>query len=107
MSRIERIVDRSPTVQLLPDDPSMQHTLLMAGVIAVSYWLGVYVGIALTFEPNPVSTLWPPNAILLAGLLITPRARWWILIAAVFPVHLIAEIFLGVPLPMALCWFIS
>jgi two-component system, LuxR family, sensor kinase FixL len=107
MSPNERIVDRSPTIQLLPGDPSMQHTLLVAGIIAVSYWIGVYVGIELTFEPNPVSTLWPPNAILLAGLLITPRARWWILIAAVFPVHLIAETLLGVPLSMALCWFIS
>jgi two-component system sensor kinase FixL len=91
----------------LDDRSSMRRTLVVAGVFALSYLIGVRVGIALTFEPNPVSTLWPPNATLLAGLLLTPPRRWWVLIAAVFPVHLMAETLLGVPLAMSLCWFIS
>jgi signal transduction histidine kinase len=87
--------------------PGLRRTLIVAGLTALGYLAGVYVGIALTFEPNPVSTLWPPNAVLLAGLLLTPPRRWWVLIAAVLPVHLIAEIVLGVPLTMSLCWFLS
>lgn len=83
------------------------RNLAAAFVLAIGYLLGVAVGLALTFEPNPVSTLWPPNAIVLAALLLTPPRVWPVLIAAVLPAHLAAEIVLGVPLDMALCWFVS
>lgn len=84
------------------------RTLAVAIVIAISYYAGVHVGLAtFTFEPNAISILWPPNAILLAALLLTPPRTWWLLIAAVFPAHLIAELSLGVPLTMTLCWFLS
>jgi two-component system, LuxR family, sensor kinase FixL len=97
----------SPSAITDVHDPWTREVLIVAGLTALGYLVGVYLGIALTFEPNPVSTLWPPNAVLLAGLLLIPPRRWWVLIAAVFPVHLIAEILLGVPLAMSLCWFIS
>ena len=76
-------------------------------VLAVAYFGAVQVGLALTFAPNPVSVLWPPNAIVLAALLLTPPRTWPLLIAAVFPAHLLAETLLGVPLAMSLCWFVS
>jgi signal transduction histidine kinase len=83
------------------------RNLLGALCLAIGYLIGVAVGLALTFDPNPVSTLWPPNAIVLAALLLTSPRRWPLLIAAVLPAHIAAELFLGVPLPMALCWFVS
>jgi two-component system, LuxR family, sensor kinase FixL len=83
------------------------RNVLAACALAVGYLVGVWTGLALTFEPNPVSTLWPPNAIVLAALLATPPRVWPLLIVAVFPAHLAAEIALGVPLNMALCWFVS
>jgi two-component system sensor kinase FixL len=83
------------------------QALAAASLLAIGYYAGVQVGLALTFAPNPVSTLWPPNAILLAGLLLTPPRTWWLMIAAVLPAHLIAELSLGVPLSMAACWFVS
>jgi two-component system, LuxR family, sensor kinase FixL len=83
------------------------HTFAAALLLAIGYYAGVQVGIALTFAPNPVSTLWPPNAILLAALLLTPPRAWWLMIAAVLPAHLAAELSLGVPLTMAACWFVS
>jgi two-component system, LuxR family, sensor kinase FixL len=83
------------------------HMFAAALLLAIGYYAGVQVGIALTFAPNPVSTLWPTNAILLAGLLLTPPRTWWLMIAAVLPAHLIAELSLGVPFTMAACWFVS
>src|SRR5688500_11392870 len=65
------------------------------------------IGLALTIPPTPVSPLWPPNAILLAALLLTPPRLWWPLVPAASPSHLLAEVQGGVPLLMAVCWFIS
>src|SRR5439155_7726044 len=60
-----------------------------------------------TFAPYPVAALWPPNAILLAALLLTPYRVWPAQMGAVFVVHLIGQLSAGIPLPMALCWFTS
>ena len=80
---------------------------IVALAVALGYYLGARIGFALTPAPQPVSTLWPPNAILLAALLLTP-GRWWpgILLAA-FPAHLAVELGSGVPLSMVLSWFVS
>jgi PAS domain S-box-containing protein len=80
---------------------------IVALAVAIGYYAGAKVGFALTAVPQPVSTLWPPNAILLAALLLAP-VRWWpgILLAA-FPAHLAVELGSGVPLSMVLSWFVS
>ena len=84
------------------------RNLLGAALLtAAAYYLGAKVGLALTFPPLPVSVLWPPNAILLAALLMVPTRWWWAILAAVFPVHLVAELQGGVPLMMVLSWFVS
>ena len=75
--------------------------------VFAGYYLGCKIGFALTFNPHPVSVLWPPNAILVAALLLTPPRRWWLVILAAFPAHLAAQLQNHVPLPMLLCWFIS
>src|SRR5678809_1237129 len=75
--------------------------------VFAGYYLGAKVGFALTFHPHPVSVLWPPNAILLAALLLAPKRVWWILLATAFPAHLLAQMQSAVPAPMILCWFIS
>jgi integral membrane sensor domain MASE1 len=78
-----------------------------AALVGVAYYLGARVGLALTFEPYPISPLWPPVAILLAALLLTPTRSWiWLLLAA-FPAHLAAEMQSGVPMAMVLAWFVS
>ena len=76
-------------------------------LVAVAYYLGAKVGFAFTFEPHPISTLWLPNSLLLAALLLTPVSSWWLLIAAALPAHLAAELQSGVPLTMVLGWFVS
>ena len=48
------------------------RTLLVSGL----YFLGAAVGIALAREADNVAAIWPPNAILLAVLLVRPAAEW-------------------------------
>jgi two-component system, LuxR family, sensor kinase FixL len=75
--------------------------------VFLGYSVGAKVGFALTFLPHPVSVLWPPNAILLAALLLTPLRGWWILLFAAFGAHWLVQLQSDVPPRMILCWFIS
>ncbi len=75
--------------------------------VFVGYYLAAKVGFALTFKPYPVSVLWPPNSILVAALLLTPRRIWWFVLLAAFPAHCAAQIQSHVPPLMILCWFVS
>jgi signal transduction histidine kinase len=75
--------------------------------VSAAYFVGAKVGFALTFQPHPVSTLWPPNSILFATLLLSPVSWWWFLLLAAFPAHLLTQLNADIPLPMMLCWFIS
>lgn len=87
-----------------------QHILrpaLAALSVSAAYFVGAKVGFALTFKPHPVSTLWPPNSILFAALLLSPVRWWWFLLLAVFPAHFLSQLNADIPLPMMLCWFIS
>lgn len=59
---------------------------------ALAYLLSASLGEALAFPSAPVSALWAPNAILFAALLLAPVSRWWIYLAAIIPVHFLAQI---------------
>jgi PAS domain S-box-containing protein len=85
-------------------------SLFMVGfalLTAFLYYLGAKVGFLLTSHPHPISTLWPPNAILGAMLLLAPRRQWWLILGAVFLAHVAIELSDGVPLAMVLGWFVS
>jgi PAS domain S-box-containing protein len=79
----------------------------IAVLVFVGYYLGAKLGLALTFLPNPISVLWPPNSILFAALLLVPMANWWVVLVAALPAHLLSELQGRVPVPMVLCWFVS
>lgn len=81
--------------------------IVLALTIALGYYLGAKLGFALTLPPMPVSTLWPPNAILLAGLLLTPARSWALVLLAVLAAHLAVQFQSGVPTPMVLSWYVS
>ena len=88
--------------------PVFDRHLLMIGLwVFAGYYLGCKIGFALTFKPHPVSVLWPPNSILVAALLLTPRRLWWFVLLAAFPAHLAAQLQSDVPPMMIMCWFIS
>ena len=82
-------------------------TLIAAALVCVGYFVGARVGFAFTIHPFPVSTLWPPNSILLAALLLAPTRSWAVLLLAAFPAHLAIQFANDVPGTMYLLWFVS
>src|SRR5215831_16638687 len=83
------------------------RTSMVVPLVAISYYAGSQIGFFLTPADTPISTFWPPNAILLAALLLTSPRIWWVLILAVLPAHLLVQLRTGIHLPSALAWFVS
>ena len=52
---------------------SIARSISVALLVGIAYYLGAMVGFALTLPNHSVSTLWPPNSIMLAFLLLVPR----------------------------------
>ncbi|HZM92553.1 MAG TPA: ATP-binding protein [Vicinamibacterales bacterium] len=72
---------------------------------AVAYWIGTHIGLLLTPAGLAVSLMWPPNAILLAALLLTPVRQWPWYVLAILPVHLLTQLWHGIPLVTSVGWF--
>ncbi|HUJ00594.1 MAG TPA: MASE1 domain-containing protein [Usitatibacter sp.] len=100
---MERIAD--PLGEEALGKPDDRRIIALAVFACVAYYLGARLGFALTFQPNPISTLWPPNAVLLAALLLAPARRWPLLVLATFPAHVAAQLESHIPLVMMLGWF--
>ena len=45
-------------------------------IVALAYYLGALFGLHLSFHPNNIASLWAPNGILLAALLLTSPHVW-------------------------------
>ena len=95
---------RTPVVTAAP---GIWPSVRIALAVGVAYYLGAKVGFLLTPTPQPVSTLWPPNAILLGALLLAPLRLWPVVLLSALPVHVASELQSGVPLPMVLGWYVS
>jgi len=74
---------------------------------AALYFAGAKVGMAMVFDPVPLSILWPPNSLLFAALLLAPTRWWWLMLLAVLPVHLLVQLGSGVTPTMAMAWYAS
>jgi len=85
----------------------VQQTMLPAIMVGLAYYVGTRIGFALTPSGQPNSAFWPPNAILLAALLLAPYRIWWFLVLAVFPAHIFAQLKVGVPVWTAAAWFVT
>jgi PAS domain S-box-containing protein len=95
---------RVPVASGAPAPWPLGWAALLLGVL---YYFGARIGFLLTPSPAPVSTLWPPNAILLAALALSGVRRWPALLVAALLAHVAVELQSGVPLPMVLSWFVS
>jgi two-component system sensor histidine kinase UhpB len=83
------------------------QTVSFAVITGIIFYVGTRVGFALTPNGQPNSAFWPPNAILLAVLLLSPRKVWWILLVAMVPPHFVAQHQAGVPMWTAASWFLT
>ena len=63
--------------------------------------------ISFAFPPSGISTIWPPNAIVLAAVLLETPGVWWVYLLAVLPTHLhvVTSFQEGVPLAVMLSQF--
>lgn len=85
----------------------LYRTPLLAFIVAFGYYIGLRIGFSFTPSQTPIGTFWPPNAILLAALLLAPSGIWWSFILAVLPVHLLVQLHSGVPVLTSLGWFVG
>jgi signal transduction histidine kinase/integral membrane sensor domain MASE1 len=71
--------------------PRLVRDVLLVVAVAAAYYVGALIGFVLRFPPATTSVLWPPNAILTATLLLTPPRRFWLVILAALPAHVLVE----------------
>lgn len=90
-----------------PGETRLRRPLTVALLAAVAYYVTARIGFIFALEPGPVSTLWMPNSILLATLLLVPKRSWWIVFLAVIPAHFASELQSGVPPLISLALFAS
>ncbi len=57
-------------------------------LVSAGYYVGGLIGIALRFPPSGIATIWPPTAILVSALLLTPPRSWWVYLLAAVPTHM-------------------
>jgi two-component system sensor histidine kinase UhpB len=74
-------------------------------LVGLAYYAGAWVGFATTFPDTGISIVWPPNTILLAALLVTPKREWWPYGATTLVAHVLAHGQVGVPLIVLLIQF--
>lgn len=94
----------------VPDDEPLHRPvklILLAAFVAICYYIGTEVGFRFTPAGDTISTLWPPNAILFASLLLIPRRHWWLVLLMTLPAHLMSQIRNGVGLARSLGWYAS
>ena len=105
-------VDVSPSGRIVasieePHASLFSNKTYIAVITGIGYYLGMTLGFVLTPPQSPISTLWPPNAILLGLLLLIPLRIWWVPVLVVLPVHLLIQLHGGVPLTTSIGWFIG
>lgn len=75
------------------DHLHFRRSLSIALLVGIAYWGGAYLGVTQTVTTEGIAIVWPPNALVLAALLILPRHDW----VSVVPAVIVAEWFADVP----------
>ena len=65
-------------------------------VIFISvYFLAVGIGVLFITEPEGLSVIWPASGVALAALLLSPRREWPVILASIFMVNVLSNLFSG------------
>src|SRR5436190_11312239 len=93
---------QSGRLQLPPVIKSIRTPIL----VAIAYYAGAQAAFSVgTLSDRIFAPFWPPNVILFCTLLLVPKRRWWLYIAAAFPAHVFAEITVAMPIVQSLVAF--
>ena len=98
---------RSAHVRLAPLGALSVSAVAAALAVSIAYLGGMKVGSLLKASGQPISALWPANALVMASLLVAPRRLWPIILALLFPAHVLFQRQLGAPLVTSLGWFVG
>jgi len=74
---------------------------------AAGYYIGSWLALALRYPSSVHSVFWPPNAIVLAALLLLPARLWLPVLVAVFPAHVLTVASTGWPWPTVVALFLT
>lgn len=77
-------------------------------ITSMAYWAGAQLAFLVgTLSDSIFAPFWPPNAILFCALLAARYADWWRFLLAVLPVHVIAELQVGMDGPQLMVAFLT
>ena len=79
---------RIPTTQRVQPNVRLALSVLL---VCAGYYIGALIGKSLRFPSSNLALIWPPTAVLLAGLLLARRRTWWIYLLAAAPVHILVQ----------------
>jgi len=69
--------------------PLRKYALISLYVVllGLGYYYAARLGLRFRFHNSHIGVVWPANAIFLSGLLLTPRKRWWLVLAVTALAH--------------------
>ncbi len=59
-------------------------------LLGLSCYLAARLGLRFQFHDSQIGVVWPANAIFLSALILTPRARWWLVLLTTALAHVAA-----------------
>jgi signal transduction histidine kinase len=80
MQRDERLIDF----------PSFKSAALVATstvLLAAAYYVAARAGLGFRFQNSLIGVVWPAHALLLSALVLTPPARWWLVLVTTGVAH--------------------
>ncbi len=83
------------------------RSLVLGLLVGSGYCVGTELGLLLTPGGSPISTLWPPNALVFASLLLTRTGLWPLLLVCVLPFHMAVQLSHGIPVLTAAGWYLT
>jgi signal transduction histidine kinase len=83
------------------------RTALTALLVSAGYYVGALIAYKLRFPSLRISVIWPPNAVLLVALLLTPARTWWVWLLAAFAAHFVGATQHGTPVGTFVIYYVG
>ena len=97
--RLHEMIERSTARSSQRTRNSLRHYLLRDVLFCAAFYLAYLYG--MSFHHVSAAPFWPPDAVLLSALLLSPRRHWWFYLLAPLPIRVLTDPAAGIPL-----WFL-
>ena len=75
-SRVVPALSSGMILRLRADDSTWPWRLLSIALLSLGYFATAIAGLAISSQSGNIATLWPPNGMLVAVLVLSPTTRW-------------------------------